>query len=495
MKQYISDIIPLEDIQVKWTPGSRILITAPTGSGKSEFIKQVLYDHCSTTFQKVLILSNRILLREQIKEDLRHNENDIVTVLNYQYLESRILSGGALADLFSQYDYIVYDEAHYIFSDSQFNRNTDLLIQPIKTTPKDKIFIFLTATPQALYDYQAEYDFVYTIESDYSYIENLYFYSNNEIPESILQNIPMSEKAIYFSSSAKDSLELSRRFIDSDFFCSESNTLSDLSNKDVLDQITKNSKFYNRFLFTTKVLDNGINIKDDNLKHVIIDMVDTITLIQCLGRKRILSSNDKIQLYIKSYHDGNLKFLLKGFEDKISLVQERLSLTEEEFKEKYRKMDFDDVIDNDFSINEAKYQNYKTQARILRQILFEQNEREKNNFNHKNSYENYICKILNIDPEQTRDGNKEFEKITMQSLIDQYLNKKMFKEDQERFKYLFFDKIFAPKNTNYRHRGIRCINSILQEDSIPYFILSNQEKTRGENRDKTYWYITFLGEK
>jgi superfamily II DNA or RNA helicase len=497
IKQYISDIITDEDVQNKWSPGSRILITAQTGSGKSEFIKNILYKHCTNTRQKVLLLSNRILLKEQVQEDLKNKKNsEIITVLNYQYLETRILSGGALADLFSQYDYIVYDEAHYIFSDSQFNRNTDLLIQPIKTTPKDKVFLFLTATPQALYDYQAEYDYVYEVPIDYSYIDKLYFFSSEDIPESIFQNIPFDEKGIYFSSNAKESLELSRKFTNASFFCSESNWLADLSDKQVLDQIVKNAKFKDQFLFTTKVLDNGINLKDPDLKHIVLDFTDIITLIQCLGRKRILSSQDKINVYIRSYHDGNLKYILRGINKKIDLVKERQSMTEDEFKDKYRKKDFDDVIDNDFRINEAKYQHYKTQARLIKQMIYQQEYRAKEQGVDKknlplNSYENYIRNLLHIDKEKILNGNEEFEKVSLETLLRNNVGKKMFKKEQKQFVYQFFNKVFSPKKTDYRKRGIRSIRAILQEDRLPYTIISDRDWS-SKNRGKTYWYIIYI---
>ena len=495
--KYISELIPIDDIKNKWKPGSRILITAQTGSGKSEFIKEALYKHCKDTNQRTLLLSNRILLREQIKEDLKEKENEIVTVINFQYLETRILSGGDLAQLFSQYDYIVYDEAHYVFSDSQFNRNTDLLIQPLKTTPQDKIFLFLTATPQAIYDYQSTFDFTYKLPVDYSYIKKVYFYTSEEVAESILQNVPLSKRAIYFSSSAKKALELSQRFMDSSFFCSKGNRLADFSNTNVLQQIAQNSKFQNHFLFTTKVLDNGINLKDISLSHILIDMIDPITFIQCLGRKRILDKNDTITLYIKSYHDGNLKFKLQRLEEKIDLVKERKQLGEEEFKNKYRKINFDDIIDNDFGINEAKYQNCKTQARLLRQMIGQQEYRNKQDVSSKkfslNSYENYICNLINFNPEKVEDGNIKFEKVSVKTLLQSYIGKKMFKEDQERFKYLFFDKIFSPKNTNFRRRGQKSIRAIIQEDELLYNIVSIQERA-GENRGKYYWHIFYTEE-
>lgn len=481
-RKYISELIPEIDIGC-WSKGERVLITSQTGSGKSEFIKNRLYQYCQKNGGRVLMLSNRVLLKEQIKEDLKAEDKDesgIITIINYQSLEHSILSGRALERLFEPYTYIVYDEVHYIFADSQFNRNTDLLIEPIKNTPKEKVFIFITATPQALLDYQPYFDFTYSLPYDYSYIDNIYFYNSVDIAESILQNLPNDEKAIYFASNAKEALELSQRFASTSFICSEGNLLYDFSDKKVISQIAENSQFDERFLFATKVLDNGVNIKDSAVKHILIDMLDPISFLQCLGRKRILEEDDKINLYIKNYHNGNLKYALRGYENKLATLDEFELLTEEEFRAKYRKRDFDDVIDNDFTINMAKYQNYHTQIRLLRKMLLSGN---------KDGYAKYICDLLNYNYNNIKDGNITFEKRTLKDLLAEYCGKKIFSEEQERFKALFFDNIFAPKKTNYRRRGIRSINSILQEDNLPY-MLSSRRETSGGRRREYYWIIT-----
>lgn len=50
-------------------------------------------------------------------------------------------------------------------------------------------------------------------------------------------------------------------------------------------------------LFTTKVLDNGVNLKDKAIKHIIIEQTDMVEFMQCLGRKRVQSPDDIITLY------------------------------------------------------------------------------------------------------------------------------------------------------------------------------------------------------
>lgn len=72
------------------------------------------------------------------------------------------------------------------------------------------------------------------------------------------------------------------------------------------------------------------------------------------------------------------------------------------------------------------------------------------------------------------------------------MEKPLYKEDQEEFKNIFFANIFnLNRNINVRHRGIVCINSILEEDELP-FRLTSFQNMKGENRGKTYWLLIKL---
>ena len=119
MRKYISDVISYDEIE-KWKKGNRILISSQTGSGKSEFIKNNLYQYAKRQNKKILILSNRNLLKNQNIVDIGE-KCDLITSKNYQELEVQALVGKDIEELFSEYDYIVYDEIHYIFSEYLLN--------------------------------------------------------------------------------------------------------------------------------------------------------------------------------------------------------------------------------------------------------------------------------------------------------------------------------------------------------------------------------------
>jgi len=430
-----------------------------------------------------LLMSNRNLLKNQNMEDLG-NKTTHIRAHNYQEYESRIIGGFDIFELFESFDYIVYDEAHYFFSDSQFNKNTDLLIGAIKNTPKDKILILITATPQALLDYQSNYNFRYQLPYDYSYIKNIYFYNRpkNTLPivESIIKTIPENEKVLYFGSIAEDNLRLSTIVSNSSFICSSGNKLFEKSDPHPIFDIVHESKFNCRVLFSTKLLDNGVNIKDDSLKHIFIDMSDPISFIQCLGRKRILHPEDQINLYVRNYNVGNLHFIKKGFSNKLEATEKFEEGKLDEFEDLFDlQKQTGELINKYYGINEAKYQHYKTQYKLLNQMFLDYSD---------SKYKKYICKMLNFDFDKTQNANMVYEKSSIIDLLEKYVGVKMFKDDIEAFKQLFFSDIFTPKKTDYTARGMKAANGVMQEDNLNFRIASRQESA-GSNRNKTYWIV------
>lgn len=480
-KQYISDVITNEEI-AKWKQGNRILIHSQTGSGKSEFIKTKLYDYCKDNNKKILLLSNRTLLKKQNLADIK-DKSDVIDTHNYQEFESKVLGGNSLLEMFKDFDYIIYDEAHYFYSDSLFNRNTNILIDPIINTPADKIFLFITATPDILLKYQPDYSFTYTLQFDYSYIKNIYFYNKgtkSSVVESIIRNIPLNEKILYFGSNTKDNWKLSQTFPDSHFICSKGNPYYKKSDQDVIYQIANECRYEKRILIATKVLDNGVNIIDKDVKHIFVDMVDIISLIQCIGRKRCVDDNDYINLYIRNYNKGNIYYILKNYEYKINMVDDFKKMSKDDFREKYlKKKSIDYILDPNFNINEAKYFAYKFLAEYMRSIV---------NIYENIGYKEYVCNALHIDADNISHLDAAFESKKLTEIIESNINKKMFGKDKEDFKNLLFGNVFTPKKVNYAKRGISAANGVLNEDNLPYEIFSIKDR-KIPHADEYYWII------
>lgn len=485
-KQYISDIITTEEME-KWKPNDRILITAQTGSGKSHFIKNELYNYCLKNNKRILLLSNRTLLKRQNEDELGEDKLKTIKLHNYQTIESFAFqenNSHAVKDFLSRFDYIVMDEFHYTFQDSGFNRNSFVLMEYLNPNELNKIFIFITATPQVIFKYQENFDFIYSIETDYSYIDKIYFYSKREVVENIIRSIPENEKIIYFGK-AIDAFEISRLFDDSSFICSEKNKQFKFkSDQYTIDEIVEKESFTPRLLCSTKVLDNGINIFDKNLKHIIVEMIDPIDIIQCLGRRRIdfNDSNDKITIYLKLYNGKDIYNFMNSANKKLLLVEEYKILGKEKFQREYARKDFDNIIQNDFEINYAKFY-YNVYIKDLMSKFVKD----------KEGFIKIVSEpwCFNGLEDKFKSAENNFEKISLESLLEFYSGRRLYKgEELDIFRDSFFEYLFAPKKKrDIRNRGYRTINEILIEDGLQYRIVSETCWEKGNHRGKVYWKI------
>lgn len=147
-----------------WESGDVVMIAAPTGSGKSTFIRRTLCNPIlnpicsqSTTGSTILYFVNRNVLKGQLQNDIEtdfqtgYQYSKVIDVWTYQELEHRLISGGRkaeneLVDHFKKYVYIVLDECHYFLLDSTFNTSTCISFNFINRTFADRIRIFMSAT-------------------------------------------------------------------------------------------------------------------------------------------------------------------------------------------------------------------------------------------------------------------------------------------------------------------------------------------------------------
>ena len=479
MEQISNKVTP--QVISQWKLGDKILITAQTGSGKTHMVKTSLLDYCKENNYKMLLFSNRTILKGQNEEAMGQEAN--ISLINYQTIEEGIVNRNEDFDYYiDRYKVIVFDEIHHVFMDSEFNRRTDVFMELFSKDYPDKILIFMTATPELILDLKPVFNHTYTTKKDYNYIEKVLFYNRINTPESIIQNIPPDEKVIYFSSDAQEAYNLTQKFDNAAFVCSDNHSLYKYSSNKTVDEIIRQQYFEARILCTTKVLDNGVNIFDASVKHVIIDMLDLTSFIQCLGRRRLTSKDDKIKLYVKNYHQGSLQYSLMITKKKIEKAQELDTLGESQFQRLYWKEDIDDIVDNNFQVNKAKYHYYDYKRRWLEKIR-----------KIKDGYKLDVLRTLNLPEEKMGNADNEYEKLGMKEYLKSLRNTKLFKEDQEAFKTKFFSLLFSPKNTNYRNRGIRSINAILEEDNISFRVTSGKEN-KSIKRNQRWWMVIEIEE-
>ncbi len=342
----------------------------------------------------------------------------------------------------------------------------------------NKIFVFLTATPQILLEYHKEYDLKYNLGSDYSYIESLSFYTKDSAVEAILQNLEYGEKAIFFANKTKDAYIMAEKFAEeSSFICSESSDYKNYRNEETLREIAFTESFSSKILCTTKVLDNGVNIKDPDVRTIIIETSDPINLIQSIGRKRILESSDKIKLYIKDVHNGILYQKIKECNQNLQFVEVLETFGSSEFQQLYKKRDFKSIVDNDYTVNIAKFHYYK----FLKSVYNKMRKKEKGGF------QEYVCELLKYDIAKVRFADDENKIGKMKDVLEEYVGKKIFKEDQMELRRRFFLSAHTNGIGN-RNWSINAINGILKDEKIPYIISSDRE-FKGDMRGKRYWFV------
>mgnify|MGYP004500921263 FL=1 len=305
-KIWVSDLIG-EDYK-RWH-NEFVILDCGTACGKTYFCIRRLGKYAATKKRRILYLCNRSKLRNQTYRQVKDEKlQATIYVTTYQAFQKKIQQG----DKIPHYDYIIADECHYFTTDAGFNDYTDVAYNYVMKQ-KESVVVFVSATAKSFFKYLRDTSKVkkknsYRLDKNYSYVSKLFYYQSEELPgiiDDILNN-ETDSKIIVFCNSGDRILEMSKIYGDkADYYCSRNTKkkrLRDLcgwkedSNGKVIEEpaciktyaddlIT----FDKRILFTTSVLDNGVDLKDRKIKHIFTEIVDVDTMIQSLGRLTIKS--------------------------------------------------------------------------------------------------------------------------------------------------------------------------------------------------------------
>ena len=462
----VTDIINVENIK-KWESGDTIVISAGTGKGKSHFIKNRLAAFASSKNKKILFLIHRSRTVGQFRAEIeREGKSHIVDVRTYQSLEAKLRKNEKID--FSEYAYIVSDEFHYFLSDSAFNKFTDMSLRAILDTDT-AVKIFMSATGDDTLKYienieKANIKEKYSISSNYDYINSINFYNNDDtLKELMYKWIKNGEKALIFIQSDSKAYDLYREFEEySVFNCSRNNKdYYKYVNEDKIEEILSSERFESQFLITTTAMDAGVNLIDVELHNIVVDIKNTGSLIQAVGRKRIQNSNDTVNLYVKNIIDKELNLMKGNLANRIQMAKFLKENGDKKFiKEYYRRSDNSGIIylDTDFTLRINKLMYNNTLISML------ENSCMKNKG--KNGYAKFILEKF----------DKENEKVVLleskkrKSSVKEYLEK-LF-EDKVVILALRDRKELIEKINNRadgkRLRSEKSINAALEELNIPY---------------------------
>lgn len=351
-----------------------ILINAPTGAGKTSFIREYLAPFAQEQGWSVLFLSNRYALNMQMKKIISQDidspafSSGVINAIHrygnliigtYQSIDGIISMLRNPAHNISPVEYVVLDEAHFFTSDALFNAETCNIFRKILYYLPTSQRIYLSATPQEVkdiiaYEEHKLYQFwlssnknnlhhlvtelhpitsisEYLFQPDYTYIKLNFC---DELEDLVSKIISSEDKWLIFVSSKSDGEELEKTlkkdlkdnvyYIDADIRATDPGYRK-------LSIMNEYEQFSGKVLISTSLLDTGINFRDKKLKHIVVDSLDPIQIKQMIGRKRrddnsehqsetSCETTEAVNVYIVKHSQKEIQSYLKGARDKVALL-------------------------------------------------------------------------------------------------------------------------------------------------------------------------------
>jgi hypothetical protein len=491
----------------------KVLLGLGTGRGKTTFALSIYCPYLIKQGKSILYLCNRKELFKQIERELvRLKLVDYVTLTTYQKVENLIRK----KDTIPNYDVYICDEAHYFLADSEFNLYTDLSYNHI-LRQKEATILYMTATYHNIFtrlklDDNIPEDRIYLLPTDYSYVNKVCWYKGKQlygIVDTILRTTT-EDKILYFcngitrmekfykhyspkKSTEKDSkysIETNLKYMD--FICSDyaaSPFVKKHSNPDaIIKDVYGGYSFNNRILISTKCLDNGVDFKDRNIKHIICDIYDLESAMQCLGRKRILDDNDTCTFYIRNYQHYECKTFYDQVVNELAPVQlfdqyyNNWVLqygNDRSFKNSTIFYDFE--VTNEWHINQLRYDKLKNDEIIIKNMM---DKKKILTASYRVLVSNYLGNSVNDRNEIVDTVIQERIKTALDIFLETNVDKQLSKEEQSEL----IDIYDIHDAYGRKKKSIKVINSHLEEDKLPFQIESTVSKNMS-NKSERGWTI------
>lgn len=354
-----ADIVCIADgIDADLNSFDSILIQAPTGFGKTYFIIHEVLPRVIQAGGKMLLVSNRVAVSYQQKLEvmkmidpseiscltsegvLRKTDFGPVKIMTLQALDF-FLATPEGKEYAKEVSVLVVDEVHYFTSDISFNPNAMRLLKTLPQLFNEATRIYMTATPDDVMRPLAEAEAnakrpmvertgtrfsplvfgqfpvvnLYQYKSErYSQLPIRYFKQNDDLYREIKES--GEDKWLIFVPSKKVGVALHEKIGNESEFIS-----SDSKGSDVWNDLLSKEQFPCRVLITTSVLDCGVNIHDNNLKHVVIPFEDHTMFMQALGRVRF-KEMPKFTLYVTAVNRKRLNGLMHQNCELLTLANE-----------------------------------------------------------------------------------------------------------------------------------------------------------------------------
>lgn len=521
--QWISDVIM--DDHEKWELGDTVTIDSQTNTGKTTYILNQLNNNLKHN-EKMIYICNRKELKRQIKIELLRKFNmDIpetteeldsiktignITIESYQSIGEKInfLNYNNAEYKIEKFKYIVQDECHFYYADSQFNNKTFIIFNKlIREHYSNSIKILISATMDEMLPVFKRFIsgnlHQYSTGRDYSYLNPKYFKEINNIIN-LIKNDSTKDKWIVFVANKKTGEKIKKELLKYKITCS---FITSDSNQKERKNISINNKFNCKVLITTKCLDNGVSIHDAAVKHIVITAYDKLTFLQEIGRIRIDIKNARpINLYIDIITKKNFYSLLNVANVKHEIVK-MFSNDYDEFVFKHDH-NTNKVPQELFHLSNSKDRKWElnllAHSRLYSDIRFYEEVIEE--------YYNYgefaycYMQLKWLGLEEQFDESNLIENVTINDEVDslnQFL-KEAFENDIRFDKDEFInsiEEIIKSKlgsslddvltkldSGNKRDRGMKQYNKLFQLLEFPFMVSSKKFKVNG--KIKTKWIVS-----
>ncbi len=287
-------------------------------------------------------------------------------IISYQKAALKLLTGdNRFMDFLSRVRYAVFDEAHYLIDDSLFNKGVNIVANSLLSVPcciPNATKIFMSSTMEELFVYLQKWSNCYQIKekegyipqivekpntnqiilninpnymsalnsilvipTDYSYI-NPFIY--NEYADLMPKIAESTDKWLIFVNTIAQGEELkamlnSRYGENTAVFIHAANKYKEAS--EFYEELLTQEKVSVKVLIATTVIYNGVNIKDSELKNIVL-LVATIPVIkQLIGRKRTTES-ETLNVYFPISSQSDIKKRFRNCLEKLySSLHERSS--------------------------------------------------------------------------------------------------------------------------------------------------------------------------
>lgn len=574
----VSDIIDNNSIK-KWEKGYDILINTQTGTGKTTFIKDELFEYCIKKNKKILYLSNRKALDMQInksfydeyeeekkklekidiytyqkfihdfkielnksekEEELKNEIKEIkklkklkkIKKLKKELKESKQLEKlerlekkiywrirndiekrYTFEKIIGKYKYIVLDEVHFFTSDATFNADCELLydlfFKIFKIFSKEKVLILMTSTTdtiEKLSRFGTKKGYIYRQKPNYSYLNVKYFKENDSIIKKIVDDIKENSqnKWIIFVNSKNEGKEISNKLKEKNI---KNSFLHSKNKSKEFENIVKKEKFDKNVLISTKILETGVNINDEDVKNIVMYDIDRETIIQEIGRVRVgINKPRKINLYIPLRNYNYFINIQENIKEKLKCIKLYNSNPADFFK-KYQYQ-IDKIPSEIFYIDYFNGSEFHFSIRKTSKTYFEEKYKylgkiTDNFLNGNNAEYSFVLQVLkwlkiedsfnieNLIDKNVSDG-KNADDEELKNYLEKNLENKLFSESQLELSALI-KNTFGLSSNKAKKLRINTINTILEKHNINYilksYVTSKRDKSNKNPKKCSYWII------